>query len=82
MKLCLPMQEYVKFSKNLPFDIFHDADPEFHYHENNVDNCEIISCWIKMDLIKYMNTLIADTYVLKKYSDHLIFLQKLSKISS
>lgn len=60
------------------FDNFHGANPELNYYENNVENCEILSCWTRIDLIKYMNTLIADVFAINKYSDRLLFLQRLS----
>lgn len=60
------------------FDNFHGAEPELNFYENNVENCEILSCWTRIDLIKYMNTLIADIFAINEYSDRLIFLQRLS----
>ena len=60
------------------YDDFQGSNPDLHFYENNVSNCNILSFWKKIDLIKYMNTIIADVFALNKYSDHLIFLQRLS----
>ncbi|KAK8881009.1 hypothetical protein M9Y10_003718 [Tritrichomonas musculus] len=49
------------------YENFHTKDRESHFYEENVQNCNILSFWTKMSLIKYMNTLIVDIYAIKKY---------------
>lgn len=49
------------------YDNFHTKDRESHFYEENVQNCNILSFWTKLSLIKYMNTLIVDVYAIKKY---------------
>lgn len=60
------------------YDCFKGSDPEAHYYEKNVENCHVLSCWTRTDLIKFMNTIIAAIYAIKKFSNRSIFLQRLS----
>lgn len=59
------------------YDDFHRKNSDLYFYEENVEDCEILSFWSKTSLIKYMNTLIAQIYIIKKYPDHLLLLQRL-----
>lgn len=60
------------------FDNFQGRNKNLHFYQENVSNCEVLACWTRCSLIKYMNTMILYIYALKTYGDALILLNRLT----
>lgn len=58
------------------YDNFIGKNKEKHFYENDVKNCEILSCFTKVDLLKFKNTLIVDIYSIKTYPNFIIATQR------